>query len=154
MLGLLGVLAGACRTNGPDAASDAADDDTTMTDMTSGDTSATSDSVDRRNPPPAPAPGTARVRAEIVSCNAAAAPVRCQLRVDEVLDYGSATPTLSTGERTVGLTSSLLDDRDATALDTLGPRTFVVRHAGDSPNLGEKSGTEKSPEWTIRSIEQ
>ena len=58
-----------------------------------------------------------------------------------------------TGEQTVGVASSLLDDRDAAALDTLGTRTFVVRHAGDRPEFGDRSEDEKPPAWTIQSIE-
>ena len=152
MLSLLCLLLGACRTEGPDTTTpEAAGDDPTM--AAANDTStAPSDSMPGHEPPP-PAPGTARVRAEITSCDAAAEPVRCQVRVKEVVGHGSATPPLSTGDQTVGVASSLLDDRDAAALDTLGPRTFVVRHAGDRPEFGDRSEDEKPPAWTIQSIE-
>ena len=110
------------------------------------------DSAERSNPPPPPAPGTARVRAEIVTCNAAAEPVRCEVRVEEVLGYGSATPSLGTGTRPVNLASSLLVDRDVAAFDTLGTRTLILRHAGDRPTLGTSSDEER-PEWTIQTIE-
>lgn len=153
VLSLLCLLLGACRTEGPDTTtSEAVGDDTTM--AAANDTStAPSDSMPGHEPPPPPAPGTARVRAEITSCDAAAEPVRCQVRIEEVVGYGSATPPLSTGEQTVGVASSLLDDRDAAALDTLGTRTFVVRHAGDRPEFGDRSEDEKPPAWTIQSIE-
>jgi hypothetical protein len=118
-----------------------------------GDTStAGPDSTERSNPPPPPAPGTARVQAEIVACDAAAEPARCEVRVEEVLDYGPSTPPLSTGPQSLALASSLIDDRDGTALDTLGMRTLVLRHAGDQPALGPSSD-EPRPEWTIQSIE-
>ena len=154
-LGLLCLLIGACRTDGPDTTADPAGADTAVANVTASDTStAMSDSIDRPDPPPpGPAPGTAHVRAEITSCDTASSPVRCQVRVDEVLGYGSATPPLSPGERTMGLASSLLADRSATALDTLGARTFVLKHAGDRPDLGNQSAEETSSEWTIQSIE-
>jgi hypothetical protein len=154
-LGLLCLLIGACRTDGPDTTAEPASADTAVATVPSNDTStAMSDSVDRPDPPPpGPAPGTAHVRAEITSCDAASSPVRCQVRVEEVLGYGSATPPLSPGERTVGLASSLLADRSVAALDTLGVRTFVLKHAGDRPDLGDQSAEEPSPEWTILSIE-
>ena len=154
-LGLLCLLIGACRTDGPDTTADPASADTAVATVTSSDTPTTmSDSVDRPDPPPpGPAPGTAHVRAEVTSCDTASSPVRCQVRVDEVIGYGSATPPLSPGEQAMGLASSLLTDRDASALDTLGPRTFVLKHAGDRPDLGEQSAEEPSPEWTILSIE-
>lgn len=153
LFGLLCLLVGACRTNNPDAASQAADEDTTVADAASGDTStAAPDSVDRSDPPPpAPAPGTARVRIEIVSCDGTTEPVRCQVRVAEVLGYGSATPPLSTGERTMRLAASLLADRDVRVLEDSGPRTVVVRHS-DRPTLGEAG--EDPPAWTVQSIEQ
>lgn len=124
-----------------------------MAEASPGDTStAASDSTERANPPPAPAPGTARVRAEIVACDAAAEPVRCELRVEEVLGYGPSTPPLSTGPQSLALASSLVDTRGGTALDTLGTRTLVLRHAGDRPALGNTSDEDR-PEWTIQSIE-
>jgi hypothetical protein len=155
LLGLLCLLVGACRTNNPDAASQAADEDTTVADAAPGDTStAATDSVDRPTPPPpAPAPGTARVRVEIVSCDGATEPVRCQVRVTKVLGYGSATPPLSTGERTMRLADALLADRDVTTLEGSGPHTVVARHAGDRPSVGEVAGEDR-PEWTVQSIEQ
>jgi len=155
LLGLLCLLVGACRTNNPDAASQAADEDTTVADAASGDTStAAADSVDRPDPPPpAPAPGTARLRVEIGACDTSTEPVRCQIQVAEVLGYGSATPPLSTGERTMRLADALLADRDVTALEGSGPHTVVARHAGDRPSVGGAAGEDR-PEWTVQSIEQ
>lgn len=153
--GLLCLLIGACRTNGPDTTADSTEADTAAA-ATAEDTSSTSpDSVDRPDPPsPAPAPGTARVRAETVSCDTATTPVHCRIRVDEVLEYGSATPPLNTGERTVALASSVLDGRDeTTAIDTLGRRTFVLQHVGDQPTIGDQSGDQEAPAWTLQSIE-
>lgn len=153
-LGLLCLLLSACRTDGPDTTtSDAAGDDTTMADASSDTSMASPDSMPGQEPPPPPAPGTARMRAKITSCDAAAEPVRCQVRIKEVLGYGSATPPLSAGERTVGVASSLLKDRDAATLDTLSTRTVVLRHAGDRPDFGDQPEDEKPPAWTIQSIE-
>jgi len=152
LLGLLCLLVGACRTNNPDAASQDTGEDTTMAEAPGDTSTAAADSVDRPDPPaPAPAPGTARVRLEIGSCDAATEPVRCQVRVAEVLDYGSATPPLSTGERTVRLAASLLADRDVTALEASGPHTVVVRHS-DRPDID--GAGEDQPAWTVQSIEQ
>ncbi|PSQ73164.1 MAG: hypothetical protein BRD34_02790, partial [Bacteroidetes bacterium QH_6_64_77] len=94
---------------------------------------------------------TARLRAEIVECDASAEPVRCQVRVITVLAYGSSTPPINSGEHAVRLASSLLDERGVSALEASGPRTVVARHAGDQPDLGQQSGDER-PEWTIQSI--
>ena len=152
-LGVLCLLLGACRTDGPTTTTnDPSGDDTTKANA-SGDTSiASPDSTPKPDPPPpAPAPGTAQIRAEITSCDTSATPNHCQVRVEEVLGYGSTTPPLSTGMHTVGLASSLLDTQDAAALDTLGLRTLIVRHAGKQPNLNEHSEAEP-PEWTIQSI--
>jgi len=79
--------------------------------------------------------------------------VRCQVRVEEVLGYGSATPPLSTGEQTTGLASSVLADPDVAALAPLGTRTLVLKYAGDRPNLGDQPDRETSPKWTIQLIE-
>ena len=154
LLGLLCLLVGACRTNNPDAASQDTGEDTTMAEAPGDTSTAAADSVDRPDPPaPAPAPGTARVRLEIGSCDAATEPVRCQIQVAEVLGYGSATPPLSTGERTMRLADALLADRDVTALEGSGPHTVVARHAGDRPSVGG-AAEEDRPEWTVQSIEQ
>lgn len=154
MLGLLCLLLGACRTNNPDAASGAAEEDTTVADAPAGDTSTAADSADRPGPPPpAPAPGTARLRVEIGACDTSTEPVRCQIQVAEVLGYGSATPPLSTSEHTMRLADALLADRDVTALEGSGPHTVVARHAGDRPSVGGADGEDR-PEWTVQSIEQ
>ncbi|MFB6271819.1 MAG: hypothetical protein ABEL51_02885 [Salinibacter sp.] len=146
-LGLLCALLGACGTDGPETTTSQQNEDTAAASADS----ATAD-ADTLSGPQTPPPGTARIRATIATCDAAADPVRCEVRVEEVLGYGSATPPLSTGTHTVAVASSLLTARDATTLATLGPRTFVVQHAGDRPNLGEHADDTR-PEWTIQSIE-
>lgn len=155
LFGLLCLLLGACRTNGPDGTtSESAETDTSRAEAPADTSMPPSDSAARlKNPPPAPAPGTARIRAEILSCDAADTPVHCRIRMEEVLDYGSSTPPLSTGERTVRLASSLLEDRDKETLKKLGPHTFVVRHVGDQPEFGGEASGENRPEWTIQSID-
>ncbi len=156
MLGLLLLLLGACRTDGPDTTTaGAAEEDTTVADAAPGDTStAAADSADRPDPPPpAPAPGTARLRVEIGACDATTEPVPCQIQVAEVLGYGSATPPLSTGERTMRLADALLADRDVTALEGSGPHTVVARHGGHRPDVGGASGEDR-PAWTVQSIER
>lgn len=154
-LGLLCLLIGACRTDGPETtASETAGADTTRTETT-GDTAATpsDSSVDPTAPPPAPAPGTARVRVEIRTCDTDVQPAHCQIRVDEVLGYGSSTPPLSTGDHTVRLSPSVLDDGDTTALGETNPQTVVLRHAGDQPDFGGDDSNEEQPAWTLQSIE-
>lgn len=148
------ALTGACRTEGPDtAASDSEESDTTLAEASTDTSTTPADSTDAiKNPPPAPAPGTARIRAEIVSCEADAQPVRCQIRVEEVLAYGSTTPSLRPGTYPARLAASLLNDRTVSDVEALGPRTLVVRHGGDQPDLGDPSDAER-PTWTIQSIE-
>ena len=146
VLGLL-ILLGACRTDGPDTTTPSAETDTTMADSAMTDTT-----TDLKNPQPGPAPGTARVRADIAECDATTDPVHCTVEVTEVLGYGSTTPSLNTGPHTVAVAASLLRKRDASALTALGPRTIVLRHAGDQPTLGEQSDHSR-PEWTLQSIE-
>ncbi|MFB6278958.1 MAG: hypothetical protein ABEK75_05595 [Salinibacter sp.] len=151
-LGLLCLLLGACRTNGPDTTTSGPD--TTRPDATADTAAAPSDaSVDPTAPPPAPAPGTARVRAEIRSCTTEGQPARCRIRVDEVLAYGSSTPPLPTGDHTVRLSPSVLNDRDAATLDGTGPRPITLRHAGDRPDLGGDDADENRPAWTLQSME-
>jgi hypothetical protein len=147
-LGLLCLLLGACRTNGPDTTTSGPD--TTRPDAASDAAAA------QPNPPSAPtapAPGTARVQAEIRSCNTEARPVRCQICVHEVLAYGSSTPPLPTGDRTVRLAPSVLNDRDAATLDGTSPQLIVLRHAGDRPDLGGDDADENRPAWTLQSVE-
>lgn len=155
LFGLLCLLSGACRTNGPDATtSESAATDTSRAEAPADTSTSPADSTARlKNPPPAPSPGTARIRAEILSCDAADTLMRCRIRVEEVLAYGSSTPPLSTGERIMRLASSLLENRDETALKGLDSHPFVVRHAGDRPELGGEPSEESRPEWTIQSIE-
>ena len=58
-----------------------------------------SDSLQPANEEPAPAPGTARVRAMVQACEQhAPADIRCQLEIREVVAYGAATPVLDAGE--------------------------------------------------------
>jgi hypothetical protein len=143
-LGLLCLLLVACRTNGPD---------TTRSDAAADTAAAPSDaSVAPTAPPPAPAPGTARVRAEIQSCTPEAQPARCRIRVAEVLAYGSSTPPLPAGDHAVRLSPSVLNDRDATTLDGTGPRSILLRHAGDRPDFGGADDEER-PAWTLQSME-
>ena len=144
-LGLLCLLLGACRTNGPDTTRPDAAGDTAVAQPDS--------SIAPIAPPPAPAPGTARVRAAIRSCDTETHPARCQIRVDEVLAYGSSTPPLPAGDHTVRLSPSVLNDRDAAALDGTGPRSVLLRHAGDRPDLGGDDADENRPAWTLQSVE-
>lgn len=155
-LGLLCLLLGGCRTDGPDTTTrEAAETDTTRTDATDDTAVAPPDSsVGSTAPRPAPAPGTARVRAELRSCNTEAQPARCEIRVDEVLGYGSSTPPLSSGDHTVRMASSGLNDRDDAALDGPGLKTIILRHAGDQPDFGGDSSDEKRFAWTLQSIEE
>jgi len=139
-LGFLCLLLGACRTNGPDTTTSGPD--TTRPDAAADTAAAQSDaSIDPTAPPPAPAPGTARVQAEIRSCTPEAQPMRCQIRVDEVLAYGSSTLPLPAGDHTVRLSPSVLNDRDTATLDGTTPRLIVLRHA------------EERPAWTLQSVE-
>lgn len=147
-LGLLCLLLGACRTNGPDTTTSGPDP--TRTDA-AGDTAAAQ--PDSSIAPTAPPPGTARVRAEIRSCNTETRPVHCQIRVDEVLAYGSSTPPLPAGNHTVRLSPSVRNDRDAATLDGTGPRSILLRHVGDRPTFGGDDADENRPAWTLQSVE-
>jgi hypothetical protein len=93
------------------------------------------------------------VRVEIRTCDTDAQPPHCQIRVDEVLGYGSSTPPLSTGIHTVRLAPSVLNDKDVTALDRTTSQTVVLRHAGDQPDFGGDNSNGEHPAWTLQSIE-
>lgn len=154
LFGLLCLLSSACRTNDA-TTSGPAETDTSRAEAPADTSTPPSDSAARlKNPSPAPSPGTARIRAEILSCDAVPPPMHCRIRVEEVLEYGSSTPPLSTGQRTMRLASSLLEDPGKEPLEKLGPHPFVVRHAGDQPDLEGETSEEKRPEWTLQSIEE
>jgi hypothetical protein len=150
VLGLVCLLLGACGTDGPETTASQPADDTTTASVDSSTT--IDDPTTKPETTPAPAPGTAQIRAAITTCDTTAAPVRCEMHVEEVLGYGSATPPLGTGDRSMALAPSLLDDRDIATIEALGPRTFVVRHAGDQPDF-EKQPDDTKSAWTIQSLE-
>lgn len=153
------VIVGGCRGSEPEHAAEQAEvdtmssDETAEADSTGRDPNGTeSDTVSRPGPiPPGPAPGTVRVRAVVAACDTTTTPVQCQLRIADVLAYGSSTSPISTGERTVRFSETLLSGR---SLDDLkvGSRVYVLHHAGDRPVTTEEDAGEKRIEWTARSI--
>lgn len=124
---------------------------TTDADSTARDTTAADSSSRPGAIPPGPAPGTVRVRASLASCDTARTPVHCQLRIEEVLAYGSSTPVIGTGERTVRLSAALLSGR---SVDEVEGRSYeyVLRHIGERQAVREGEEKTAPAEWTIRGI--
>lgn len=157
LFGTICVVVG-CRGSEPERVPEHPNADTTTgkaaVDSSGQDTtSAEPDTVKRPGPvPPGPAPGTARVRAVVTSCDTTGTVTHCQLRIDEVLAYGSATPPIGAGERTVRFSSGLLDDRTLADL-TKESRVYVLHHAGDRPVARDSAERESPIEWTARSVE-
>lgn len=152
------VIAG-CRGSEPERATGQSDVDTTTeeaaaVDSSSQDTaSAESDTVRRPGPvPPGPAPGTVRVRAVVASCDTTGRLAQCRLRIDEVLAYGSSTPVIGPGERTVRFSEALLSGQAIDDL-TAASHVYVLHHVGDRPRVGKDQGEEERIEWTARSID-
>ena len=113
-------------------------------------------------PPPAPAPGTAHVRGRVQSCESGSESnsesLRCQLRIDAVLKYGSATPVLGTGPKPVEVAGGTAQQWTPRLLQAVGETVFVLRHKGermpDSASRSEDATpTDRSPEWTIISVQ-
>jgi hypothetical protein len=157
LLGVICVIIG-CRGSEPERASEQTVADTTswegaVVDSSGQDTTgAESDSVRRPGPvPPGPAPGTVRVRAVVASCDTTSNPTHCQLRIEEVLAYGSSTPPIGTGERSVHFSEGLLSERAVDDL-TATSHVYVLHHVGDRPRV-RKGGGERRVEWTARSID-
>ena len=154
------VIGAGCRESGPERAAGQTEADTmssaetSESDSTVRDTSGTdSDTVRRPGPiPPGPAPGTVRVRAVVASCDTTTTPAQCRLQIEEVLAYGSSTPPISSGERTVRLSETFLSRR---TLDDLreDPRIYILHHAGDRPVAAEDDAEDERIEWTARSID-
>jgi len=160
LIAVIGMGAGGCRGSKPDAAAEQAGPDTTARDATSPDTTTSDAMADadsnegRPGPiPHGPTPGTVRVRATITSCDTTTSPVQCGLQIEKILSYGSSTPTVSKGVRTVQLASGLLETRTVDAL-TSTSHIFVLRHAGPQPEMGREEGEEARVEWTAQSIEK
>lgn len=115
----------------------------------SADSTSDSTEVERpQPPPPAPAPGTAEIQATVLSVDTTGSTALCTIRIEKVLGYGSSTPPLSTGERTVGLFPGIVQD-DLTVIES---RTMVLQHSGDQRLQGNRAGEEDRLEWSIQSI--
>lgn len=161
------TLGGGCQGPSPEEASSGAGGDTvgvdtTEVDSSTGDTSAADTSTTDTSttgpiggdpPPPAPPPGTARVRGTVVSCDTTARPSRCRIRIETVVGYGSATPPLGTGERTIVLDLDRLRGITVDSLTAAGERILVLNHAGDRPTFDEEDGDDRLM-WTLDAVEQ
>jgi hypothetical protein len=159
LLAMLGTGAGGCQGSKPEATAeqtgpDTAASDAMHSDTTASDTMADADSNDGRPGPiaPGPAPGTVRVEAVVESCDTTASPVQCRLQIEKILGYGSSTPTLSKGMRTVRFASGLLEEQAVDALRSTS-HIFVLSHAGPQPEMGAEEGQARI-EWTAQSVEQ
>ena len=152
-LALLCMVAWSCGGSNPGTSSASEGADSASTEPVASDTSLrdTAVSVGGQESPP-PAPGTALVRASVISCDTTTAPARCQLQIAEVLAYGASTPPLSTGERTVGFDSTLFSGRIVRDLREVGERTYTLHHRGEQPVFAEESSERERLKWLVRSI--
>lgn len=152
----ISVVAGGCQGGEPTSGSEQTVSDTmtaetTDVDSTDRDTTA-ADSASRSGAiAPGPAPGTVRVRASVASCDTTRTPVHCQLQITEVLAYGSSTPVIGTGERTVRVSTALLSDRPVDELKG-NSYEYVLRHRGDQQAVREGEERTAPTEWGVRSI--
>ncbi len=153
-LAVICVIAGGCRGSEPEHVSEQTEADTDGN-STGQDTSEGKPNTGiRPSPvPPGPAPGTVQVRAVVASCDTTKTPAHCQLRIEEVLAYGSSTPPISTGERPVRFSETLLSGRPLNDLKA-DLHVYVLHHAGDRRVTAEDEVKEERIEWTARSIDE
>lgn len=99
-----------------------------------------------------PAPETVHVRAAFLSCAEDEAPVACRIHIDEVLGYGSATPPVGTGERSIHVPRvALSESHSLSELLSVPPQHLVLHH--DDPQLQlPNNGQESGPRWRLVSI--
>lgn len=135
------VILGACsgsQTNGEEANSGDSDTATVRT-----------DSMDVA-PSPAPPPGTAQARGTVLSCDREPQTV-CEIRIEEVLEYGASTPPVATGKRTVSLRPAVLQEWTVEELLAGSLKTLTLRHAGDKPQMGN-TNENPVPRWALTEV--
>lgn len=103
------------------------------------------------NPPPAPPPGTARIRGAILSCEPGET-VTCEIRVDEVLAYGPSTPPVAQGTRGVSVLPVVLRERSADSLATGELRILTLSHSASGRALGGREKDSEIGEWTLTEV--
>jgi len=105
------------------------------------------------NPPPAPPPGTARIRGAILSCEPGET-VTCEIRVDEVLAYGASTPPVAQGTRRVSVRPVVLKSRNVEDLAASGVKLLTLTHSGSERTLGGEAGEDKTGGWALIDVSQ
>jgi hypothetical protein len=142
-LGIAILLVGCSgsQTNGDSVPADSAGGPTLASDTT------------ETNPPPAPPPGTARIRGAILSCEPGE-PVTCEIRVDEVLAYGPSTPPVAQGTRRVSVRPVVLKGRSVEELADGGAKLLTLTHSGSERTLGGETEEEKTGEWTLIDVSE
>jgi hypothetical protein len=105
------------------------------------------------NPPPAPPPGTARIRGAVLSCEAGET-VTCEIRVDEVLAYGPSTPPVAQGTRRVSVRPVVLKSRSVEDLAASGAKLLTLIHSGGERTLGGEAGEGKTGEWALIDVSE
>jgi hypothetical protein len=142
-LGALILLVGCSgsQTNGDSAPADSAGRPSLAADTT------------ETNPPPAPPPGTARIRGAVLSCEPGE-PVTCEIRVDEVLAYGPSTPPVAQGTRGVSVRPVVLKSQSVEDLDAGGVKLLTLTHPGSGRTLGGETGEEKTGGWALIDVSE
>ena len=138
------ILLGGCsgsQTNGDAAQADSADGPNFAADTT------------EANPPPAPPPGTARIRGAILSCEPGET-VTCEIRVDEVMAYGPSTPPVAQGARRVSVRPVALKSRSVEDLSAGGAKLLTLTHSGSERTLGGETGEGKTGGWALIDVSE
>lgn len=99
-------------------------------------------------PRPAPPPGTVEVRAVVEKCREAGGALQCEITVEAVLRYGSATPTVVPGLRMVAVPPEALPEQSAEALIGQGSMSFRLAAPPERMN----TATESADLWTLVSV--
>jgi hypothetical protein len=99
--------------------------------------------------PPAPPPGTVRIRGSVLSCDeeTETGERRCEIAIESIVAYGASTAPLATVNRTVLAAPPVFSGRSAEVLVSAGTLTMVLEHAGDQPQMGGAS--EQSVSWRL-----
>jgi hypothetical protein len=105
------------------------------------------------NPPPAPPPGTARIRGVVLSCEPGET-VTCGIRVGEVLAYGPSTPPVAQGTRRVSVRPVVLKSRSVEDLADGGVKLLKLTHSGSGRTLGGETGEAKTGEWALIDVSE
>ena len=143
-LGLVAAGTG-CRSTSESAAPEAASD-------TANTATATADTANAHYyEPPAPAPGSALVRATMTACVEGESGYRCTLQIERVEGYGAATPVINTSAPlNVRAHSSIVSQFERNGVFTLSGADsviFTLSHA-DEPRVG----TGRAEKWRVEAV--